>query len=105
MPYQVGQLVQCKRALHPGHIKLVGCIGEIKQTLNLLEALIYGAEYVVFFPNYPVGQCPYCDRDHDPLHFLMFGIELKPEYAAQASKFLAEAEASQETLFDAVAAE
>ena len=33
------------------------------------------------------------------------GIELKPEYAAQASKFLAEAEASQETLFDAVAAE
>lgn len=33
------------------------------------------------------------------------GIELKPEYAAQASKFLAEAEASQETLFDAVTAE
>lgn len=33
------------------------------------------------------------------------GIELKPEYAAQAAKFLAEAEASQETLFDAVAAE
>lgn len=33
------------------------------------------------------------------------GIELKPEYAAQASKFLAEAEASQETLFDSVAAE
>jgi len=33
------------------------------------------------------------------------GIELKPEYAAQASKFLAEAEASQSTLFDAMAAE
>lgn len=33
------------------------------------------------------------------------GIELKPEYAAQAAKFLAEAESSQETLFDAVAAE
>jgi DNA modification methylase len=33
------------------------------------------------------------------------GIELKPEYAAQAAKFLAEAEASQETLFDVVAAE
>lgn len=33
------------------------------------------------------------------------GIELKPEYAAQAAKFLAEADASQETLFDAVAAE
>lgn len=78
MPYQVGQLVQCKRALHPGHIKLVGCIGEIKQTLNLLEALIYGAEYVVFFPNYPVGQCPYCDEPHDPLYFLMLGVELKP---------------------------
>lgn len=78
MPYQVGQPVQCKRALHPGHIKLVGCIGEIKQTLNLLEALIYGAEYVVFFPNYPVGQCPYCDEPHDPLYFLMLGVELKP---------------------------
>ncbi len=33
------------------------------------------------------------------------GIELKPEYAAQANKFLAEAEASQETLFDLAAAE
>lgn len=78
MPYQVGQLVQCKRALYPGHIKLVGCIGEIKARLNGLEAFLYNCEYVVFFPNYPVGQCPYCDKDHDPLHFLMFGIELKP---------------------------
>lgn len=33
------------------------------------------------------------------------GIELKPEYASQSAKFLAEAEAGQETLFDAVAAE
>lgn len=33
------------------------------------------------------------------------GIELKPEYARQAAKFLGEAEASQVTLFDAVAAE
>ena len=28
------------------------------------------------------------------------GVELKPEYAAQAAKFLAEAEATQDTLFD-----
>ena len=28
------------------------------------------------------------------------GIELKPEYAAQAARFLAEAEASCDTLFD-----
>jgi DNA modification methylase len=28
------------------------------------------------------------------------GVELKPEYAAQASRFLAEAEASRFTLFD-----
>lgn len=33
------------------------------------------------------------------------GIELKPEYAAQAARFLTEAEASRFTLFDAVAAE
>ena len=33
------------------------------------------------------------------------GIELKPEYAKVASRFLAEAEASQETLFGGVAAE
>lgn len=30
------------------------------------------------------------------------GVELKPEYAAQAAKFLAEAEATQDTLFTAV---
>lgn len=67
MPYQVGQLVQCKRALHPGHIKLVGCIGEIKARLNGLEAFLYNCEYVVFFPNYPVGQCPYCDIELKPV--------------------------------------
>lgn len=78
MSFQVGQLVQCKRALHPGHCKLIGCVGEIKQTLTLLEAIIYSAEYVVFFPNYPDGFCPYCDKHHDPLHFLMFHAELKP---------------------------
>lgn len=33
------------------------------------------------------------------------GVELKPEYAAQAARFLAEAEASQDTLFSGVAAE
>jgi hypothetical protein len=33
-----------------------------------------------------------------------FGIELKPEYARQAAKFLEEAEASQSTLFDGLAA-
>jgi len=33
------------------------------------------------------------------------GVELKPEYAAQAARFLSEAEASKRTLFDAVAAE
>ena len=33
------------------------------------------------------------------------GVELKPEYARQAAKFLAEAEASQDTLFSTVAAE
>ena len=32
------------------------------------------------------------------------GVELKPEYAAQASRFLAEAEASKGTLFDAIPA-
>lgn len=78
MAFQVGQLVQCKKALHPGHNKLIGCIGEIKAVLSGLEAFLYSCEYVVFFPNYPTGQCPYCDRDHDPLHFLMFGLELKP---------------------------
>ena len=78
MEFQVGQLVQCKRALHPGHMKLVGCIGEIKTKLDLLEQLIFGCEYAVFFPNYPDGFCPYCDKVHDPLHFLMWGVELKP---------------------------
>ena len=33
------------------------------------------------------------------------GVELKPEYAAQAAKFLAEAEASKASLFDVLAAE
>lgn len=33
------------------------------------------------------------------------GIELKPEYAKQAARFLAQAEASQSTLFDTIAAE
>lgn len=33
------------------------------------------------------------------------GVELKPEYAAQANRFLAEAEASQMTLFFSQAAE
>lgn len=33
------------------------------------------------------------------------GVELKPEYAAQAAKFLAEAEASKASLFDILAAE
>lgn len=33
------------------------------------------------------------------------GVELKPEYARQAAKFLQEAEASQETLFSGIAAE
>lgn len=33
------------------------------------------------------------------------GVELKPEYAAQAAKFLAEAESSQATLFEGIAAE
>jgi hypothetical protein len=32
----------------------------------------------VFFPNYPDGFCPYCDEPHDPLYFLMLGVELKP---------------------------
>ena len=78
MPYQVGQLVQCRRALHPAHMKLVGCIGEIKERLGALEVLLFGCEYVVFFPNYPEGSCPYCDRHHNPLHFMMWGVELKP---------------------------
>ena len=78
MSFQIGQLVQCKRALHPGHTKLVGCIGEIKVRLGDLEAFLYNCEYVVFFPNYPEGYCPYCDKPHNPLHFMMFGVELKP---------------------------
>lgn len=78
MEFEVGQLVQCKRALHPGHIKLVGCIGEIKIKLNILEQLIFNCQYVVFFPNYPEGKCPYCDKVHSTLEFLMWGIELKP---------------------------
>lgn len=78
MPYQVGQLVQCKRALHPGHMKLVGCIGEVVLHLSPLETFVYGFEYAVFFPVYPDGFCPYCDKHHQKLHFMMLERELKP---------------------------
>lgn len=78
MDFQVGQLVQCKQAVHPGHVKLVGCVGEIKERINGFAAFIYNCEYIVFFPNYPEGFCPYCDKHHNPLYFLMLHRELKP---------------------------
>lgn len=78
MSFQIGQIVQCCRALHPGHQKLIGCVGEIKDYAPILVQLFYNCHYIVYFPNYPSGLCPYCLDHHDPLVFQMHGQELKP---------------------------
>lgn len=75
--FEIGEIVQCCRAVHPGHEKLVGSIGEIYAFIDPLFQLFYRAHYVVTFPGYPSGKCPYCPEDHNPLYFFMHAIEIK----------------------------
>lgn len=77
--FQTGQIVQCHRAVFPQHQKLVGCVGEIRDVLTgTLGGLLLMCDYVVFFPAYPEGMCPYCKEHHNPLEFAMLELELKP---------------------------
>lgn len=77
MRFGVGQIVQCYRAFHPEHQKLLGSVGEIKKVLDPIESLLLIADYIVFFPAFPSGYCDRCNEIHDPLMFAMADFELK----------------------------
>lgn len=75
--FQVGQLVQCARSLHPLHDPLVGCIGTVDQAFDGFNILLYGGHYAVSFPGHDVSFCQSCQEDHPALH-VMLKEELKP---------------------------
>lgn len=75
--FEIGELVQCCRALQPGHQKLVGSVGEIYAYIDPIFQLFYQAHYAVRFPGFASGKCPYCPSNHDPLYFFMHAVELK----------------------------
>lgn len=84
MGFSVGQIVQCYRVNDPRDSKLIGAVGEIRQAFDITEQLLtvvsFGQvfHYVVYFPMYAEGNCPYCEQYHNPLLWMMCHNELRP---------------------------
>lgn len=78
MKFAVGQLVLCYRVNNPDNCKLVGAVGEIKESFTGFLAFMLKADYGVFFPSYPSGICPDCKQFHDPIMYVLSENELKP---------------------------
>jgi hypothetical protein len=77
MKFAVGQLVLCYRVNNSVNSKLVGAVGEIKESFTGPLAYLFRADYAVFFPAYPNGICPDCEQFHDPILYILAENELK----------------------------